>query len=354
MEYIVSTRVAQYDLQAFTNLEPGRKQAIVPLLNMRGKNLYDVEKFAEQWGETAYLFDVSRFLADAKSELILQSGLNSPKGHYAAKRRLFDEVRHFNGAMIPVVGWGSEDPSRDIVQFMNGLLTDYERVAVRVSMQQEGSPLKLRMLLAAVPDPQRLIVIFDYESIERFGHPDLDPSGTLAILLRSCRDAGIGRMATLSTSYPVDKPAKGQSRIVSCRDVYWQIALQRQYPEYDLIFGDYGATDPNAAVEFVPGMSVLPFANYYSPEEWWQKRLGEDKEFERYVDLAREIRALPFYHSDGFCWATTEFERIAGTRENYGSNGKWNAYKINQHICAQLEFLQAISTVQAPDGDEEE
>lgn len=354
MEYIVSTRVAQYDLQAFTNLEPQRKQAIAPLLNMRGKNLYDVEKFAEQWGDTPYLFDVSRFLADAKSEFILQNSLNSSDRHYISKHRFFNEVRQLNRAMIPVVGWRSEDPSRDIVQFMNSLLSDYERVAIRVSMQQEGSPLKLHMLLAAVTDPQRLIVIFDYESIERFGIPDLDPSGTLSILLRACRDADVGHIGTLSTSYPVDKPAKGQSRIVSCRDVYWQIALQRQYPEYDLIFGDYGATDPNAAVEFVPGMSVLPFANYYSPEEWWQKRLGEDKEFERYVDLAREIRTLPFYHSDGFCWATTEFERIAGTGGNYGSNGKWNAYKINQHICAQLEFLQAISTAQLPDGDDEE
>lgn len=354
MKYLVSARVAQYDIQAFTNLDAERKQAITPLLNMRGKNLTDIEKFAQQWGDTPYLFDISRFLADAKSELILRLNLNSPEKHYAAKRKFFDEVRLLNDAMIPVVGWRSPDPTRDVAQFMNGLLVEYKQVAVRVSMQQESAPLTLRTLLAAVSDPQRLIVIFDYESIERFGLPDFDSSGKLANLLHACHEVGIGRMATLSTSFPADKPAKGQSRTATCRDVYWQIAMQRQHPDYELIFGDYGATDPNSAVEFVAGMSVLPFANYYSPEDWWQKRLGNDKEFERYIDLAQEIRAQPFYHGDGFCWATTEFERIAGTRSNYGSNGKWNAYKINQHMCAQLKFLQEISTAQTPDGDDEE
>lgn len=66
---------------------------------------------------------------------------------------------------------------------------------------------------------------------------------------------------------------------------------------------------------------------------------GGDKEFVNYIEIADEIRRLPGYHGDGFCWATREYTRIVATSTNYGNNGTWNGYRINQHICAMLKSI---------------
>ena len=353
MEYVVSARVAQFDIQAFVNLEPQRKAAITPLLNMRGKDMVQLDKFAQQWGDYPYMYDVSRFAADAKSELITTLGLNDPAGHFAAKRALYDVMRGKNGAMIPVVGWRDGDPLRDIIQFTLGLAQSYEQVAIRINMHLKSAQSVLSALLAVVTNPKNLIVLFDYESIARGGMPDTSAQGLLASLMAECCAVGIERIVLMSSSYPIDKPTNGSVRWAPCHDVAWQLQMKVQNPELSLIFGDYGATDPNANVEYIVGMSVIPFANYYTPLEWWQKRLGGDKECERYVDMAKDIRALAGYHGDSFCWATKEIARIAATGDQYGNNGKWNGYKINQHICAQLDVLRATAYGVVEEEDEE-
>jgi len=93
-------------------------------------------------------------------------------------------------------------------------------------------------------------------------------------------------------------------------------------------------------MEYIRGMPVLPFACYYTPTEWWQRRKGSDKEFVRYVEIAQEIRTLPGYHGDDFCWATREYSRIVATSTGYGNNGTWNGYRINQHICAMIQSIE--------------
>lgn len=353
MEYVVSARVAQFDIQALTNLEVPRKQAIVPLLNLRGDNLNHINRFASQWGDYPFMFDISRFAADEDCQLILQHGLNSPEAHFASKRAMFDYVKGLNDQMIPVVGWQETDSLRDITQFLLGLDRDYGHIAIRVSLPQANAVTVLRSLLATAPDTSKISVVLDFESIARNGVPDAGPRGDVAALIQECAALGVRNIVLLSSSFPVDRPVNGTARLVPCADIVWQQQLRRHFEGLPIVYGDYGATDPNANVDFVPGMSIIPFANYYLPLEWWQKRLGRDKEFENYVTLAEEICSLASFHGEGFCWATREIVRIATTGDQYGSNGKWNAYKINQHICAQLDVLRAPAYGVVEEEDEE-
>lgn len=67
-----------------------------------------------------------------------------------------------------------------------------------------------------------------------------------------------------------------------------------------------------------------------------ERRKGGNKEFANYIEIAQEVRNLPGYHGDDFCWATREYSRIVATSTGYGNNGTWNGYRINQHICAMI------------------
>ncbi|MGO2202092.1 beta family protein, partial [Pseudomonas helleri] len=155
-------------------------------------------------------------------------------------------------------------------------------------------------------------------------------------LLKQLNGYNLQSLVLLSTSFPIDKPASNTSRSSACYDVAWQSNIDRNGISPSPIYGDYAATNPTAPMEYIPGMPVLPFGCYYTPTEWWQRRKGGNKEFVNYIEIAREVRNLPGYHGDDFCWATREYSRIVTTSTGYGNNGTWNGYRINQHICAMI------------------
>jgi len=151
----------------------------------------------------------------------------------------------------------------------------------------------------------------------------------------------------LSTSYPADKPPSNTPRMVQCSDPEWQANAQALELRTKKIYGNFGATNPTAPMEFINGMVILPFANYYIAPEWWQRRKGGDREFFNYIEIAKEIRRLPGYHNDGYCWANREIFRISKLPANadagYGGNGQWNGIKINQHICVVIDQLSSAA-----------
>lgn len=354
MDYVVALRIGQNDIKAVLNLEAARKARVAPLLSMRGTDERYLDSFLANWGNTPFLLDVSRYPSDLQDDFLLNNGLLSPTNAFQSRQQFFAASRVKNNAMIPVVGWQDHDPVRDVVQFALGLASSYDRIAVRLELTQTGAAgnwLIAQNILNSLPNPSRVIVIIDFRRL--IAYPDIAPGGWVESTVRALQQYGVQDVVLLSTSFPDDKPASGTVRTVACLDVAWQAIFRAAHPEFRLVYGDYGATNPTSPMEYKPGMPVIPFANYFVPLEWWQGRLGGDKEFVRYVDLAQMIRALPGYHGDNFCWANQEIARISVATQNYGNNGTWNGFKVNQHICAVLAHMDAGGFTAAAGGDEE-
>jgi len=340
MEYVVSLRTAQNDVKAVLNLEVERKARVAPLMNVRGDDDKQVVAFLDNWGNFPFLLDVSRFSPDQHDELIVSGGLHSPASGYQAKRDFYDWARGRNASIVPVVSWATGDSTREIVQCAVQLERSYDTVAVVVDMSAgKAETEKVTRILDAVENPAKLLIILN---IGVKSPPDLSPNGELFTTITQIRTYGITRAALLSTAFPSDKPPSGTSRIVTCLDILWQKAAQTILDNFELIYGDFGATNPTSPLEYIPGMPVIPFANILIDSGWNQFRDGKDKEFFVYPNIADAIRALPGYQGDSFCWATREIGRIASRVDaKYGNNGTWNGYKINQHICAILSELGA-------------
>lgn len=349
MNYVAALRVGQNDVKALINLEGARKTQVAPLLSMRGNDERHLDSFVNNWGESPFYLDISRFPTDADDQYLVQNALNSPANAYAAKRTFYTATSVKNNALIPVVGWADGDSSRDVVQCALTLAAVFPRIAIRMEVGRD-SPRQWAVaqnVLNSVPNPSAVDVIIDFRKISDF--PLMTPGGWLDQLVRDIHAYQVARIVIVSTSFPDDKPPSGSSRTVTCLDLAWQLAFQAARPELPLVFGDYAATNPTGVMDFVPGMPVIPFANYFVPLEWWQIRQGGDKEFHHYPAIAAAIRSIPGYHGDGFCWATREIGRIAASGTTYGNNGTWNGFRVNQHICAVLAHL-ASRGASAPVG----
>jgi hypothetical protein len=339
MLYIPCMKVGQNDVKALINLEEHRKELTSPLLNMRGIERH-LNDFLTDWGDHSYLMDISRSPLDIASDVIAERDLHNPNNHFENKRNWFSEIKVQNNSLIPVVSWLDTDNSRDVIQLSRVLLTDFETIAIRVICPSEivgPSWERAIHILDATPNPESIIVILDFGDRSPISTIN---GGTLDHSFSILETYGVHSVTLVSSSFPSQKPQSGSTSTAICHDIVWQAEAKQLNDSIKLIYGDYAGTYPGAAVEYIPGMAVIPFASYYIPNEWWLKRLGRDKEFENYVQLARDIRQLPDYHGDDFCWATREYGRISQTNERYGNNGVWNGLRANQHICATLKFLQ--------------
>ncbi|WP_248917852.1 beta family protein [Pseudomonas entomophila] len=339
MQYSACLRVGQNDIKALINLEPERRTPFTPLLDMRGDDDRHLQTFLNNWTEHPFFIDVSRGKKDVREAFISAHDLHNPANAFEEKRKFIYHVRDKNPNVIPVISWSDDDAQRDVIQLSLSLERDFKNIAIRVTCPEKPTPISRNRLLAILDSlsaPTCAHIILDFIA----SAPASTASGSDFDHL--LRDIGAYTPATvilLSTSFPIDKPASNSSRSATCFDTAWQATVNRNRPGINLVYGDYAATNPTAPMEYVVGMPVLPFGCYYTPTEWWQRRKGGDKEFVNYIEIADEIRRLPGYHGDGFCWATREYTRIVATSTNYGNNGTWNGYRINQHICAMLKSI---------------
>lgn len=364
MEYAAALKVGQNDIKALINLENFRKERFAPILMMRGKDRKYIDNFLQNWGSTSFYLDTSRYKNDENDLFLLSNQINDPKNSYEKKFDFYQSCKLINQSLIPIVGWKSTDPIREIVQLALNLEKSYDCIGIRFDATSDGDhELNIvRNILNSVRNPNKIDVIIDYGKQINL---TTTPSNTSLIVNELIKNYGVRKIILLSTSFPDDKPASGNTRYIPCNDLIWQLRFIKTESIDNLIYGDYAATSPDSAVDYIPGMPVIPFANYLETYDWWQGRKGKDKEFPKYVELAKDIINLPGYHGDSFCWATKEISRIAKLPakqgEKYGSNGSWNGYKVNQHICAILDNFSKIKATPAgtqggsqADDDEDE
>jgi hypothetical protein len=339
MLYSACLRVGQNDVKALINLEPHRRDNFAPLLDMRGDDDRHLQNFLKDWKEHPFFLDISRGKKDVLEKFISSNNLHNHQHAFDAKKQFFQSIKSTNKNTIPTVSWTDDDPQRDVVQLALSLERDFGSIAIRMFCPEKPTPAsrnRLFSILDSLTNPGCAHIILDFIASA--------PSSTAAgsdfdHLIKDLSVYTPASIVLLSTSFPIDKPASNSSRSAACYDVAWQSTTNRNIPGAKIVYGDYAATNPTAPMEYVVGMPVLPFGCYYTPTEWWQRRKGGDKEFHNYIGIATEIRNLPGYHGDDFCWATREYARIVSTQQGHGNNGTWNGYRMNQHICAILKSI---------------
>lgn len=343
MNYVASVRVGQNDIKALINLTDEDKKNVIPLLSMRGRARH-LDNFLEAWGDFPFFLDVSPFPADTDDAFIEDNGLWDPTAAYALRQQFYLDAKGKNNNVIPTISWKNDHAPRDTVQFALALERDFDIVAVRVNLtEQDGDLQRIRLLnmLNALADLEKVWVLLDCGPISQTHN--LYSSSLITNTLTGVRDLRLAGISVLSTSFPDNRPASGTIRTIPSLDLAAQSRLVRHVAPFSTAptYGDYAATNPSGSMEYIPGMQIIPFANYFANGEWWQARRGGDREFSAYVDIASDITQLPGFHGTNFCWANSEINRIASNTGGNGNNGTWNGLRINQHICAMIDYLSA-------------
>lgn len=338
MKYIVGLRIGQNDIKALTNLESARKDAVIPLLSMRGDTQKELDKFINNWGGRPFFIDVSHYPGDTDSVFNQQKKLHDPARAFFGRQQFYKTVKSRSDQAVPVVSWQDNDNPRDIIQFALALSQQYPFIAIRPTIPMTDTSTQWPMainILNAIQDLSKVWLIAD------FGYCDATFQSValkkIEYIIKETAGLGLQGIAMLTTSYPTTKPPSGNTATIPCLDIGLYLSALKNTGIKNLVYADCAATNPTSTMDFIPGMPVIPFAGYFTPREWWQGRLGKSMETAKYVDLAKNIQALPGYHGDNFCWGTKEIGRIATGTSTTGSNGSWNGVRINQHICALLE-----------------
>lgn len=360
MDYVACLKVGQNDVKALINLEDARKDKIAPLLELRGKETdRHLDSFLSEWGEREFFFDFCQ-TETGDNVSSWQKGFLLCNNAFSAKQDILQKLAtHRN--IIPVISWQDKNTLRNIIQFALHIESSYSESALRINMNSQKSWGTAISVLSAITNPYNMTVILDFQ-----GSPQTTPERLDLVTekVSEIGEYGVKQVVLLSTSFPIDKPPSGETRQTSCTDYLWQQKVMARFGNKGVVYGDYAATNPFSVMEFVPGMIVIPFACYFSPFEWWMRREGKDKEYKAFRSIAKEIISLSFFHGENYCWATKEISRISKLDDSvtgqHGTNGNWNGYKSNQHMCAMLDYIIAVganplsSQFGGVDEDEEE
>lgn len=344
--YLVALRTGQNDLAALENLSKEDQEKIVPLISIRGNKEKPLNKLLENW-DGDILLDVSRQPRDIKqSALIKDNELLNEKNAFHSKREYFEKLKKIKN-FVPVVSWLDSHSQREIVRYCFELHNSgFDKIAIRLDAKDPNDHdiSVINSIINAFPSPEKLIIIFDYQKIEK--PLSTDAKEWLSLTIQDLTfNYGIEEIYLLSTSFPTEKPARNTPQYYSNSDLIWQLEIINIYSQVH--HGDYATSDPTGEMEFIPGMTVYPYAAYSNPRgaEWWTIRQGEDKEFSQYVDIATQIVALPFFGSVA-CWGDENYSRISqldptdDDRKGWGNSGQWVGYRINQHIVYTLDFIE--------------
>ncbi|ULH09601.1 hypothetical protein MF265_16685 [Serratia marcescens] len=366
MNYFVFIKNAMDDISAICSLRDEQKDEITPIILTSGnafkrknniittelKKDYLLDEFLQSWGDREFLVDVSRGDSDANSEYNEHYKLNKQDNGYSGRVEYFKRIKENNKNIIPTISWNSNDNLRNILRFSLNLESYFDKIAINIHIKNENSLKNARLILSAIERPHKAKVILNLESINEEYKPN--ESKISEIIDELINDYSIEDIILASSSFPDSKPKERDIWVTTeCKDMTWQIPLIFKYrSKVKVHYGDYAATSPNAATDYIIGMQIIPCVTYFRIGYWHQMKSGNDKQFEKFVELAQKIVNSAFYHNDSFCAANESISTIAKTGEKYGTSGTWNGYKMNQHISECLNILNHLNSSWSEDTDE--
>lgn len=335
MKYIVNLRAGMNDINALVNLDSIDKSLVLPFINTRGelKNDYLFNNFLINWGDFPFMVDASLIVSDMFDEYNQANGLLDHTNAFQHKYNFYDRIYLANNNLIPVISILQSSTMRDNIQFLLKLQNKpYRKIALRITDLSQNSISNLFALLATSNNTESIIVLYDIGSIV-----DANINSIQTQLSNFLQDISITYngidVSIISTSYPPQKTSTRDTwYVIPNLDLPLYFSLKNSFPKINLIYGDYGSTNPTSPMEYIPGMSIIPCVTYYDNCYWYQMKTGNSHEFNKFVDLANCIISEPFYHGYNFSWGDNQINDIAQKTAGNGNAGTWNGIRINQYI----------------------
>lgn len=337
MFHVVNLKLGKNDIHALINIDKNDKKNVLPFINTRGelKKDYLFKEFLPKWGEHQFMVDVSPIISDINTEYNIHYGLLDHNNAFQRKFDFYEKILVINKNLIPVVSILKTSTMRDNVQFFLKLQNrPYQKIAFRLIDLSSNSINNLFSLLSVSSNIKSNLVILDLGSIVDNDINIIENNLSELLEQLSLFYPQID-LSIISTSFPSQKTAN--------RDVWEKIPnldlplyfkIKNSYPNLNLIYGDYGSTNPISAIDYIPGMQIIPCVTYYHDYFWYQMKTGASHEFYKYMNLANSIIVEPFYHGADYSWGDQCISNIATQKCKYGNSGTWNGIRINQHITS--------------------
>ncbi|WP_334323725.1 beta family protein [Gilliamella apicola] len=337
MFHIVNLKSGMNDINALINIDNNDKNYVLPFINTRGelKNDYLFKNFLLEWGEYPFLVDTSLIAPDMYDKYNQVNGLLDHSNAFQRKYDFYEKILQVNPNLIPVISILPTSTMRDNVHFLFKLQNrQYKKIAIRVTDLSENSINNLFTLLASSSDPNSILVLYDIGSIVDKNINTIQIE--LSNILQSLSNLYSGlNVSVISTSFPSQKtPNRDVWEEIPNLDLPLYFNLKSSFPGINLIYGDYGATNPTSPMEYIPGMQIIPCVTYYDNYHWYQMKTGNSHEFNKFVDLANCLVSESFYHGNNFSWGDSQIYQIANKIIKNGNSGTWNGIRINQHITS--------------------
>ncbi|OCG76186.1 hypothetical protein A9G42_08480 [Gilliamella sp. Nev6-6] len=350
MFHIVNLRLGMNDINALVNTYDSDKNQILPFINTRGelKADYLFNNFLPNWGNYPFMIDASFITPDMYDEYNQVNGLLDHTNAFQHKYEFYERIVNVNNNLIPVI---SILPSRtrDNLQFLFKLENrQYKKIALRITDLSQSSINNLFALLAASYDVKKMLVLCDIGSIVGENINVIQNRLDYILQRLSIEYEGID-VSIISTSFPSQKtpnrdvgeamphsetPNRDVWDVIPNLDLLLYFNLKSSFQGINLIYGDYGATNPTSPIEYVSGMQIIPCVTYYDNYNWYQMKTGNNHEFSKFIDLANCLVSENFYHGNYFSWGDTQIYNIANKTINNGHSGTWDGIRINQHITS--------------------
>ncbi|TSJ92137.1 hypothetical protein FPQ14_02485 [Gilliamella apicola] len=337
MLHIVNLKSGMNDINALINIYNNDKNYVIPFINTRGelKNDYLFKNFLPNWGKYPFLVDASLIAPEMYDQYNQANGLLDHSNAFQDKYDFYEKILQVNPNLIPVISILTTSTMWDNVHFLFKLQNrKYRKIAIRVTDLSENSINNLYALLASSSDPNSILVLYDKGSI--VGENINTIQNQLSNILQNLSNSYSGlNVSIISTSFPSQKtPNRNVWEEIPNLDLPLYFNLKSSFQGINLIYGDYGATNPTSPMEYFPGMQIIPCVTYYDNYHWYQMKTGNSHEFYKFVDLANYLISESFYHGSNFSWGDSQICQIANKTISNGNPGTWNGIRINQHITS--------------------
>ena len=349
--YVPCIKNGMNDIKALLSLRNESVDYIMPLVLTAGtpygrngvdlKKDYLLDEFIHNWNNP-FIVDASRADSDSESPYNSYHCLTSQLDNFSGKVSYYALIYSINKNVIPAISWYQNDDMRNIVQFSLYLEQQYGKIAIIIDPTDSENLNKLDTLLCLFKDNSKIVVVLNYGSIY---NKELPQEHKVLPVINKLTSRGVGCIVLLSSSFPPIKPATRDEWTQSENtDLLWQLTIIKKSPrdrDSHILYGDYSATSPNSATEYIKGMQIIPSVTYFRGGIWYQMKAGADKEFSKYKDMANKIIRLDFFHGSTFCWGSENIYDIATNKDRKGGTpGTWNGYKINVHIEETIRILK--------------
>lgn len=338
--YVPTVRTSQNNLGAILELSDEVKDLIIPRLVVRQDKRH-FDSFLNKWGnDRPYFLEISKYPSDMNDPF--NQKLNDPNQNFINQYSLFDEYKQSN--IIPVINESSVLQLRNVLQLTIKVIQNIGRIGLKLDIGNgfNESINLITTMLAILNDEQitNTVLIVDAGKIDSIGDIQQNNLTQALQLISNYKDLTV---VFSSTSFPRARPIPNHSENYPCIDPIWQYPYIAQLHSQNIkaIYGDCSASDPySEQYEYNFAVKPIPYASYLLKDdlEWLSIRKGRGAEYDKFREIAKDIKKNPNYHGDNFCYATQEIADIANNvRTKAGNQAFWAKLKINQHISAIVD-----------------